>query len=38
MLKDLVEASGSQDTVLRTVDVTARKVEIEQTLQLLQDF
>ncbi len=38
MLKNLLEAAGSQDTVLMTVDVTARKVEIEQTQQLLQDF
>jgi hypothetical protein len=38
MLKNLLEAAGSQDTVLTTVDVTARKVEIEQTQQLLQDF
>jgi hypothetical protein len=36
MLKNLLEAAGSQDTV--TVDVTACKVEIEQTQQLLQDF
>ncbi len=38
MLKNLLEASGSQDTVSTTVDVTARKVEIEPTQQLLQDF
>ncbi len=38
MLKNLLEAAGSQDTVSTTVDVTARKVEIEQTQQLLQDF
>jgi hypothetical protein len=38
MLKNLREATGSQDTVSTTVDLTARKVEIEQTQQLLQDF
>jgi hypothetical protein len=39
MLKNLLEATGSQDTVSTTVDLTARKVEIEQqTQQLLQDF
>jgi hypothetical protein len=38
MLKNLLEAAGSQDTVSITVDITARKVEIEQTQQLLQDF
>jgi hypothetical protein len=38
ILKNLLEAAGSQDTVLTTVDVTAHKVEIEQTQQLLQDF
>ncbi len=39
MLKNLLEAAGSQDTVLMTVDVMACKVEIEQqTQQLLQDF
>ncbi len=31
MLKNLLEATGSQDTVSTIVDVTARKVEIEQT-------
>jgi hypothetical protein len=30
-LKNLLEAAGSQDTVLRNVDVQAHKVEIEQT-------
>ncbi len=29
---------GNADTVLMDVDVQARKVEIEQTHQLLQDF
>jgi hypothetical protein len=38
MLKNLLEAAGSQDTVSTTVDVTACKVKIEQTQQLLQDF
>jgi hypothetical protein len=38
MLKNLLEATGSQDTASTTVDVTARKVEIEQNQQLLQDF
>jgi hypothetical protein len=38
MFKNLLEAAGSRDTVLRTVDITACKVEIEQTHQLLQDF
>ncbi len=36
-LKNLQEAAGSQDTVLTTVDVTARKMEIEQTQQMLQE-
>ncbi len=31
------EAAESQDTVLMTVDVTACKVEIEQTQQMLQE-
>jgi hypothetical protein len=35
-LKNLQEAVGSQDTVLANVDVQARKVEIEQTQQMLQ--
>jgi hypothetical protein len=34
-LKNLQEAAESLDTVLTTVDVTARKVEIEQTQQML---
>jgi hypothetical protein len=38
MLKNLLEAAGSQGTVSTTVDITARKVDIEQTQQLLQDF
>jgi hypothetical protein len=36
-LKNLQEAAGSWDTVLTSVDVTARKVEIEQTQQMLQE-
>ncbi len=36
-LKNLQEASESQDTVLTSVDVMARKVEIEQTTQMLQE-
>ncbi len=35
-LKNLQEAAGSQDTVSTSVDVTAQKVEIEQTQQMLQ--
>ncbi len=38
MLKNLLEVAGSQDTISTTVDITARKVEIKQTQQLLQDF
>jgi hypothetical protein len=37
VLKNLQEAAESRDTVLMTVDVTARKVEIEQTKQMLQE-
>jgi hypothetical protein len=36
-LKNLQEVAESQDTVLMSVDVTARKVEIEQTIQMLQE-
>ncbi len=36
-LKNLVEAACSQDTVSANVDVQARKVEIEQTQQMLQE-
>ncbi len=36
-LKNLQEAAGSRDTVLMTVDITAHKVEIEQTQQMLQE-
>ena len=36
-LKNLQEAAESQDTVSMTLDVTARKVEIEQTQQMLQE-
>jgi hypothetical protein len=38
MLKNLLEAAGSRDIVLTDVEVTACKVEIEQTQKLLQDF
>ncbi len=36
-LKNIQEAAESRDTVSTTVDVTARKVEIEQTQQMLQE-
>jgi hypothetical protein len=36
-LKNLQEAMESRDTVSMSVDVTARKVEIEQTQQMLQE-
>jgi hypothetical protein len=36
-LKNLQEAAESQDTVSTSVDVTAHKVEIEQTNQMLQE-
>jgi hypothetical protein len=36
-LKNLQEAAGFQDTVSTSVDVTARKVEIKQTQQMLQE-
>ncbi len=36
-LKNLQEASESQDTISTSVDVTACKVEIEQTQQMLQE-
>jgi hypothetical protein len=36
-LKNLQEAAGSRDTILTSVDVTARTVEIEQTQQMLQE-
>ncbi len=35
--KNLQEASEPQDTVLTSVDITACKVEIEQTTQMLQE-
>ncbi len=37
MLKNLLEAVGSQDTVSTNIDVQACKVEIEQTQQMLQE-
>jgi hypothetical protein len=36
-LKNLQEAAESRDTDLTSVDVQARKVEIEQTVQMLQE-
>ncbi len=36
-LKNLLKATGSQDTILTNVDVQACKVEIEQTQQMLQE-
>ncbi len=36
-LKNLQEALGSRDTVSTSVDITARKGEIEQTTQMLQE-
>jgi hypothetical protein len=36
-LKNLQEAAESRDTVSTTIDVTAYKVEIEQTQQMLQE-
>jgi hypothetical protein len=37
VLKNLQEATGSSDTVSMSVDVTACKVEIEQTQQMFQE-
>jgi hypothetical protein len=37
VLKNLLEAAGSKDTVSLDVDVEAHKVEIEQTQQMLQE-
>jgi hypothetical protein len=36
-LKNLQDATESRDTVSTSIDVTARKVEIEQTTQMLQE-
>jgi hypothetical protein len=36
-LKNLLEAAGSQDTISRSIAITARKVEVEQTQQMLQE-
>jgi hypothetical protein len=36
-LKNLQEVAGSQETISTNVDVTACKVEIEQTQQMLQE-
>jgi hypothetical protein len=38
MLKNILKAAGSRYTVLLDVDIMVRKVEIEQTQQLLQEF
>ncbi len=37
VLKNLQETAGSQETVSMSVDVTARKVEIEKNQQMLQE-
>jgi hypothetical protein len=37
VLKNLQEAAGSRETISTSVDVTARKVEIKQTQQMLQE-
>jgi hypothetical protein len=37
VLENLQEAAGSQETISTSVDVTACKVEIEQTQQMLQE-
>ncbi len=37
-LKNLLEAAGSQDTVLTDVGIQACKVEIDQTQQMLEEF
>jgi hypothetical protein len=37
MLKNLQETAGSQETVSMSVDVLARKMQIEQTQQMLQE-
>ncbi len=36
-LKNLQEASDSRDTVLTSIDIAARKVEIEQTSSIVQE-
>ncbi len=36
-LKNLLEAAGSRDTVSTDVDIQSRKLEIEQTQQMLQE-
>jgi hypothetical protein len=38
MFRNLLETAGSRDTVSMNVDFMARKVEIKQAQQLLQDF
>ncbi len=37
MLRNLKKAAESRDTISMSVDVTACKVEIEQTTQMLQE-
>ncbi len=37
ILKNLLEAAGLRDTILTDVDLQTRKVEIEQTQQMLQE-
>ncbi len=37
VLKNFQEAAGSQETISTSVDITACKVEIEQTQQMLQE-
>jgi hypothetical protein len=37
VLKNLQEAAGSRENVLTSIDVMARKVEIKQTQQMLQE-
>jgi hypothetical protein len=36
-VENLQEATGSRETILTSIDVTAHKVEIEQTQQMLQE-
>ncbi len=36
-LKNLREAAGSQDAISMSIDATARKVEMEQMTQMLQE-
>ncbi len=36
-MKNLQEAAESRDTISMSVDITARKVEVKQTQQMLQE-